>query len=401
MKKILFVINSLSRAGAEIAMLELIQRVQQEDCEISLYVLTGIGELRKELPKGVHLLNKDYCDDSVLVGNGRKQLKKKVIVSLLKRGNIIRLFPYLFINLMRMLVKGKVLPDKLLWRSLAEGATFFDERYDLAIAFLEGGSTYYVADHVNADKKVAFVHVDYEKAGYTRKLDKGCYLKYDTVYTVSEEVRDSFIQTYPECSAKTKVFHNFISRENIRKKALLPGGFSDAYDGMRILTIGRLTEQKAFDVSIEAMKQLKDENIRVRWYVIGEGSQRPFLEKLIAEYGLQSDFILLGALENPYPYLKQTDLYVHASRFDGKSIAIQEAQVLGCAILVSDCSGNREQVTDGVDGRMCAFTPRAICDGIKEMIADKEACMRYGLASAEKMREDKTERERIKELLNA
>lgn len=400
MKKILFVINSLSRAGAENAMLELMHWVAQEDCEISLYVLTGIGELRKELPEGVRLLNKKYCDASILAGNGFKEVKKKVVLSLLKRGNIIRMFPYLCRNLLAMLAKGKVLPDKLLWRTLSDGADFFREKYDLAIAYLEGGSTYYVADHVQADKKKAFVHVDYEKAGYTRRLDKSCYLKFDTIYTVSEEVRDSFLQTYPECDCKTKVFHNLISRENIQKKAVLPGGFMDSYDGIRILSIGRLTEQKAFDVSIEAMKLLKEAHIRARWYVLGEGNQRPFLEKLIEEYGLESDFVLLGAKENPYPYLKQTDLYVHASRYDGKSIAIQEAQVLGCAILVSDCSGNREQVTDGVDGRMCAFTPQAICEGIVSMIADKEGCVAFGLAAAEKMREDKTEQERIKELLN-
>ena len=97
---------------------------------------------------------------------------------------------------------------------------------------------------------------------------------------------------------------------------------------------------------------------------------------------MERDFILLGAKENPYPYYAQADLYVHATRFEGKSIAIQEAQILGCTVLVSDCSGNREQVSDGVDGRMCELSPEGIRDGIRELLRDPDACGRYGEAAA-------------------
>ena len=97
---------------------------------------------------------------------------------------------------------------------------------------------------------------------------------------------------------------------------------------------------------VPAMKLLKDQGIKARWYVLGEGELRNKLQQKIDSLGLKEDFLLLGAKENPYPYYKQCDLYVHATRFEGKSIAIQEAQVLGCTILVSDCSGNREMWTN-------------------------------------------------------
>ena len=67
-----------------------------------------------------------------------------------------------------------------------------------------------------------------------------------------------------------------------------------------------------------------------------------------------------GAVANPFPYFKQSDIYVHASRFEGKSIAIQEAQTLGCAIIASDCNGNREQIIDGEDGLLCELTPEKL-----------------------------------------
>ena len=88
--------------------------------------------------------------------------------------------------------------------------------------------------------------------------------------------------------------------------------------------------------------------------------------------------MLMGAKENPYPYYKQCDLYVHATRFEGKSIAIQEAQVLGCTILVSDCSGNREQVENGTDGILCQLSPEDISRKIAELLGNEEKCREYG-----------------------
>ena len=99
--------------------------------------------------------------------------------------------------------------------------------------------------------------------------------------------------------------------------------------------------------------------------------------KKIAQFGLQKDFLLLGAVENPYPYYVQTDIYVHATRFEGKSIAIQEAQILGCPVIASDCNGNREQIENGIDGILCSLTPEAIADSIKELIADPKKREKY------------------------
>ena len=55
MKKVLFVINTMGRAGAEMALLELLRRLKKEELELSLFVLTGQGEMLQELPEGVRL----------------------------------------------------------------------------------------------------------------------------------------------------------------------------------------------------------------------------------------------------------------------------------------------------------------------------------------------------------
>ena len=398
-KKILITINTFSRAGAETALLALLDKFDPEQYDISVFVLTAQGELISELPGHVHLLNDIYDDTSVLSSAGKKKLQKSVLRAFLRHGNVIRLFPYLLKNFFDMIKRGKISKDKLLWRVLSDGAQRFDTVYDLAIAYIEGGSTYYVADHVKAAKKAAFVHIDYNLAGYTRELDLDCYSKFDKIFAVSNEVKSHFIKAYPEHENKTDVFHNILNVSGIRKKSLLQGGFTDGYDGTRILTIGRLTTQKALEISVKALKLLKETGKKFRWYVLGEGDQRIKLEQLIGELDLTDDFILCGAVDNPYPYLVQTDIYVHASRFEGKSIAIQEAQILRCAVLVSDCSGNREQVSDGIDGKICDLTPESIKDGVLWFMAHPDEKDKCAAGAAQKYENQESEINKLLSLI--
>lgn len=399
MKKLLFVINTLGRAGAETALMELMRRLDPKEYEMHLFVLLGQGEMIRQVPEHVKLLNRRYDDCSVLSREGKRHLRRNVLRALFARGAVFRTAPYLLRQFFSMLRRGRIQPDKLLWRTVACGAPRFGEHYDLAVAYLEGGATYYVADFADADKKAAFLHVDYGRAGYNRSLDHGCYGKMDQIFTVSEEVRESFLLAYPECRERTAVFHNLLDQESIRAKAKLPGGFSDDYAGMRILTVGRLTSQKSFEISVEAMKLLKEAGEHVRWYILGEGEKRGELEALIRRLNLTADFLLPGAVENPYPYMAQADLYVHATRFEGKSIAIQEAQTLGCAIIVSDCSGNREQVVQGVDGVLCELTPEALAGAIRELVHDAEKRERLGKAAASRQLSDPGEPDKLLKLL--
>lgn len=384
-KKILFVINTLGGAGAEKALIELLKRFSPEEYEVSLYVLLGQGELIHQIPSYVTILNNDYVDASVLSEEGKKQLKKRTFKRLFKKFAIFKNIPYLLSNMIQMIKKGRIHPDKLLWRIVSDSACEISKHYDMAVAYLEGGSTYFVHDHIDADRKFTFMHVDYEYAGYSRKLDKDCYLDFDRIFAVSDEVKQSLLKVYPERSDKIFVFHNLIDQKEIKRKAKFSGGFEDDYDGMRLLTVGRLTSQKAYEIAIDAMKLLKDQHRKVRWYVLGEGELRQKLQRQIDRLGLTQDFVLLGAKENPYPYYAQCDIYVHATRFEGKSIAVQEAQILGCAIIVSDSHGNREQVEDDIDGKLCQLTPESISEKIEYLLDHKEIREQLGERAAGKL----------------
>ena len=101
------------------------------------------------------------------------------------------------------------------------------------------------------------------------------------------------------------------------------------------------------------------------------------LTRQIAKKGLSDHFFLLGSTNNPYPYYRAATIYVHATRFEGKSIAIEEAQLLSKAIVASDCTGNREQIQSGTNGILVTLTPEAVANGIETLLANPSLIQRY------------------------
>lgn len=382
MKKVLFVINTMGQAGAERAMLELIKAINQPELEISLFVLLNRGELFSEVPSFVRLLNKKPDKGSVLA-HAKPVLAKLTVKKAVRNASLMKNFLWICRNFSAQKKAGHIQPDKLLWKVISDGTKELSETFDIAIAFLEGGAAYYVADHVHAEKKAAFIHIEYEKSGFTPLLDHGCYNSMDRIYAVSEGVRESFLHMYPAYKEKTGIFHNIINTELIRTRAKQGVGFTDDFQGFRIVTVGRLHYQKGYDITIPVLKKLKQKGQNVRWYVLGDGPQRKEVEQWIQEAGVEHDFILLGMTANPYPYIAQCDLYVHATRYEGKSIAMEEAQVLGRPIIASDCPGNREQIKHRENGLLVPLKQESIMQAILELINDREQRERYGRRNAE------------------
>ncbi len=401
-KKLLFVINTMGRAGAETALIGLLKElIARDQYEISLYTIIPCGELFDRVPKGVHILNKHINKGSVLSTSGHLRIVREVIYSFFYHLTGLRMLGYLISNIREQNTSGRrVQYDKLLWRLLASGRGGQEETYDLAVAFIEGASTYYLADKVKARHKAAFIHIDYQKAGYTPLMDRDCYQKMDRIFVVSNEVGDKFVSVYPQYKDKVKIFHNLLDKEDIRRKAEAGTGFIDQFDGIRLLTVGRLHYQKGYDIAIQAFAKVRSDGYNVRWYVIGEGLERANLEKLIKKYEVEDSFILMGVRDNPYPYMKQADIYVHATRFEGKSIAIEEAQILGKAIVASDCTGNREQIISGYDGCLLPLEVEELAIGLESLINNPGLRKEYEKHTQEKQLEYPEELEGMLSMLD-
>ncbi len=123
-------INTLGGAGAEMALLELLEKLEKENektkdvqYEISL-CSDGAGGTGEKLPKEVLLKNKSYQPLSVLQKEGRHFMYRTILKTMFVRGTVFCLLPYLLSSLADMLKRRKVLPDKLLWRALRWRRTF-------------------------------------------------------------------------------------------------------------------------------------------------------------------------------------------------------------------------------------------------------------------------------------
>ncbi len=371
-KKLLFVTNTMGRAGAEKCLQALLELLDPEKYDLSVYSIINRGELYSDMPEYVRILNKNPCTKSVLDNAGLAAVGRQILWSLLKRFSFITYIPYFFRVLFHQ-IKAKHLDfSKLFWMLLARNAKRFDEEYDLAVAFIEGAATYYVADYVKAKKKATYVHIDYLAAGYSPKLDRKYYDKFDRVFCVSDTVRSVFLKAYPEYAEKTFFFHNMVPRERIIRLSKEGEGFTDGFDGLRILTVGRLHYQKAYDLAIPALAELRRRGHNVRWYVIGEGAEEDNLRALIKQNGVEDSFILLGITPNPYPFIAGCDIYSQASRFEGWCIALAESLVLARPVLASKCAGNEEQVTDGETGLLIDLSTDNIVDGMEKLINSPE-----------------------------
>ena len=141
----------------------------------------------------------------------------------------------------------------------------------------------------------------------------------------------------------------------------------------KLLSVGRFDEAKGFDNAIKALRILHDRGYKnIKWYVIGYGRDEELLKNLIKENNLEDSFILLGKKVNPYPYMKECDLYVQPSRYEGKAVTVTEAQILGKAVMITNYTTAKSQLKNGQDGYITDLSIEGIADGIEKLYKDEK-----------------------------
>src|SRR5699024_5886183 len=187
---------------------------------------------------------------------------------------------------------------------------------------------------------------------------------------------------------------NMISPNLIYSQSNNGRGFNDDFNGLRILTVGRLAFEKGQDIAIRVLSKLIQEGKQVRWYCVGEGSQRREYEQLIRDYNLQGKFILMGSDINPYTYMKQCDIYVQPSRYEGYCITLIESRSIRNTIVTTDVNGEREQLIDGVTGLIVGAKENKIDYAVKRVINDKRLRQKFSenLAMQEQPNTNKIEK---------
>lgn len=122
----------------------------------------------------------------------------------------------------------------------------------------------------------------------------------------------------------------------------------------------------------EICARIRHQGINAKWYLIGYGGEENLIRKKIKEAHAEEFVIILGKKENPYPYIKACDIYVQPSRYEGKSVAVREAQILNRPVVITDYATAHSQLTDGVDGVIVPMDIQGCADGIAAVILDRE-----------------------------
>ncbi|MDN4526720.1 glycosyltransferase [Fictibacillus fluitans] len=368
-KKLLFMVINMNIGGTEKALLSLLQEIPQEKYDVTVLMLEKYGGFLDLIPAWV---NVKILDGYLEIKDELNNPPKTVAINYFKKGRLIETIKICAYHGMAKVMKERTQYYKYLLKKF----NTYENDYDIAVAYAGPMDfiSYFIIYKIRAKYKVQWIHFDVTKIGFNRNFVRKIYSHFDRIYTVSEEGKEKFCKLMPFLKHKTVRFENIISSKHIVEMSERGKGFTDYFDGIRILTVGRLSKEKGQDMTICVMARLKREGYPIRWYSIGEGSARKEYENLIAQYKLEKDYVLLGSTPNPYPFMKQCDLYVQPSRHEGYCITLAEAKHLLKPIVATNFTGAKEQITDELTGLIVDINEEDLYLAIKKILDNPDKC---------------------------
>lgn len=359
MKRVVFVIHTLDIGGAEKSLVNLLAELNPNIYDVDLLLFRNEGAFLKQLPSYVNVVE-------------IPPVLKKIYSPILKSGSQI-FVKTIGTIISRIIIRVPEHRASFRWKYFyCNAIPKLEKKYDVAIAYVAGEPLYYVVDKINADIKLSWVHTDYRLAKNPKKYDVDYFEKVDAVASVSELCVDILKEEFPNISNKIYRIPNITSSKLVQERAkeFFPSEYNP--NDKIIVSLGRLVKLKGFDLAINAASILKQKGIQFKWFVIGEGKYRKRLEELIKSENLNDCFFLLGARENPYPYIMNCTIFAQTSRLEGKSVALDEAKILAKPILSTSYPTVFDQIESGKEGILVSINAEEIAIGIEQLLLDKE-----------------------------
>lgn len=383
MKKLLFVIYSMGYGGAEKSLVNLLNELPENTYEVDLLLFKKKGDFLMQIPSWVRVLDQP---------DAMKRL----------HGPMGKAGWYIWVKIAGTLC-ARVARQTHKERRAYRWRNFYKHQigkiqghYDVAIAYSGMENLYLIGDCVDADRKLVWIHSDYVRGGYSRKDDYPYFRIMDEIVSISEQCVDVLRNEFPEFADRMHCIENITSSTAVRKQAdaYVPAEFSDKV--CNILSVGRLSPEKAFHRAVEAAAILKERGLLFQWYILGEGKLRGELMDQIEKYGVSDCFTLLGTRSNPYPYIKACTLLVQTSDYEGKSVVLDEAKILAKPIVVTNYPTVYDQIIAGREGIIAERTAEGVAEAIQRMISERDLRQRIVsyLASNEYGNPDEVEKYR-------
>lgn len=373
-KKVLFIIGTLQSGGVSKSMVSLLNVWDRDKYETSLLLCCKEGDVfSKYFPEKINVIYNPIIEHVMGGFSSAKWLFLHGHI-LLSIGVLFRLF------LSRV---SKSLSGELIAKMMP---IVSNEHYDLIVDYGGQQLLYYMVNKLRATRKITFFHNDYSKWPYYYKADKKYYPKVDNIFSISKTCTDALKKYFPDCADKVSIMENISSPNVIHSQAKdftnelseLLQGYKD--EGNTILcTVAHFCRRKGGDFTIESAEMLKKQHIKFKWLFVGKVLEED-LCYLIKEKGLEENMIFVGVQSNPYPYMYLSDIYVQPSRYEGKSISLDEAKILCKPIVVTNFSTVGDQFVNGKNATICEMNGEAVANAIVELMNDsslRESYQKY------------------------
>ena len=330
-KHLLITSGGFKIGGAERVLLEYLRNINREYFEISLFLMSDFGELavlKNEIPKDI---NVKYLKSS-------EMLKQKEILYSRKNKNLFSKLKYNF-----FLKNEKKNTKKIFLKYLSEMP-----KVDIFLDFERSFSIY--KDFLQNALKIIWIHSSVKRLNKTIKNFENIVDGYDKIVVICEEMKEEMLCCYPHLREKVYVNYNPVNFEKIKLESGRNGDLTfeeqKLLDQKYIVAVSRIVQGKDFTTLIKAYKLLKESGRKEKLYILGDGEERNNVEKLIKDMELEQDILLLGNKKNPYIWIKNSELLVHSSNFEGLPTILLEGLILEKPVLSSNCSTGPKEILD-------------------------------------------------------
>lgn len=343
-KRILFILPNLFAGGAERVILTFLRYLRRDIFQPSLLLIWPEGDYWNELPNDIE------------------------VCYLLEKGQKLKAHP---IKVIRKLIK-------------------FARQSDIIIGALELTSTYlaYLGGILTKKPVIGWLHIDLLSVLSSPNAKKKriqifkCKIVYphlSKILGVSHGVLKNLKELIPKIREEQLcVLYNPVSIDKI-KQFIQEKNYYSFKKIITIVSVGRLSYQKGFDILIKAYALLKQKGFeRSRLLIVGKGETELRLKALVRELDLNHNVEFLGFQPEPWKYMREADLFVLSSRYEGLPMVLIEAMLCGIPIVSTNCPfGPNEVLLDGECGLLVPPNdPEALAIGMQKVLEDEKLRMR-------------------------
>lgn len=341
--------------GSTTSLLSVLSEIDYSEYNVDLLLLSQKGKLFDLIPKQVNILPfaMENCE-------GRKFKLKKLF-------SAKSMFNLLYAVYQERRSKNTNVRSQIMQRDTLRYCKPLKKEYDVAISYLEGWALYYVASKTKAKKKIAWIHLDYLEARLKPEIDNKFLTEFDNIVLVSDTCKEHFDHIFPSYKEKTLVIENLLSQKVIQRRSKEDIKYSLPMfqkKKLRFVSTCRIVfYHKGIDRGLDALRQILEKNLlpdEFAWYIIGTGQDAKKLTDLIKRYGLSDYIFWCGEHINPLPLVCQCHMFFLPSRYEGKPMAVTEAQMLGVLPIVTNYSSAKEQIENGTNGLIIDNSDEAI-----------------------------------------